>query len=408
MASFMSDDATDPISEAGQGSRFGSGLRPLWGLEDGIRHLNHGSFGGTPKEVLADQERWRVRMEADPPRFFTQELPGLIRSAAGELARFLGTKPERLAFVENATSGINAVLRSLVFAPGDELLTTDHVYPGIRNTMRYLAERGGARYVEVTTPSPRFDAEGLLEAISSGISCGTRILVVDHVASASATRFPLMEIAALCRQHGVALLVDGAHATAMVELDIDAIGADWYVGNCHKWLCAPKGAGFLVAGVGARDKIHPTVISNWHGRGFPAEFDYVGTRDATAWLSVPAAIAFHERLGGAQLRQRNRTLAREVAELVAGELGGELAASPELFEAMVAIRLPREAGTMREEAARLQMRLSREHEIEVGITVLAGALHLRLCAFAYNEIAEYRGVGEIVGSLAREDRSSKG
>jgi isopenicillin-N epimerase len=404
----MPDDVTSTHREAGEGARYGSALRPLWGLDDAIRLLNHGSFGATPKEVLADQERWRARMEADPPRFFTQELPGLIRSAAAELARFVGTAPERLAFVENATSGVNAVLRSLSLSAGDELLTTDHVYPGIRNTMRYLAERAGARLVEVATPAPRVDAEGLLSAIRSGLTRHTRIVVVDHVASASATRFPLAEIAALCRQRGVALLVDGAHAAGMVELDIDAIGADWYVGNCHKWLCAPKGAGFLVVGEGARELIHPTVISNRHGSGFPAEFDYVGTRDATAWLSVPAAIAFHQRLGGTALRRRNRALAREVAVLVMGALGGEPAASPELLEAMVAIRLPPHAGSTREEAARLQARLSREHKVEVGMTVLGGALHLRLSVFAYNEIAEYRGLSDVVERLLREEGGPRG
>jgi isopenicillin-N epimerase len=404
----MPDDVPPTHREAEQERVYGAVLRPLWGLEDGIRQLNHGSYGGTPKEVLADQDRWRARMEADPPRFFMQELPGLVRAAAAELARFVGTRPERLAFVENATAGVNAVLRSLRFGPGDELLTTDHVYPGIRNTMRYLAERAGAGYVEVATAAPRVDTDGLLAAIRSGFSARTRILVVDHVASASATRFPLAEIGALCGERGVALLVDGAHAAGMVELDIDAIGTDWYVGNCHKWLCAPKGAGFLVAREGAQDGIHPTVISNRHGSGFPAEFDYVGTRDATAWLSVPAAIAFHERLGGPALRQRNRALAREVAELATREIGGELAASPELFEAMVALRLPAEAGTTREQAARLQARLSREHKIEVAVTVLAGVLHLRLCAFAYNEIGEYRGVGEIVRSLLGGEKSGAG
>jgi isopenicillin-N epimerase len=387
---------------------YGASLRPLWGIEDGLRFLNHGAFGATPKEILEEQQRWRDRLEADPPRFFTQELPGLMRSAAADLAGFLGTAPERLAFVENATSGVNAVLLSLSFAPGDEILATNHVYPGIRNTLRHVARRAQARLVEAVMPRPILDDAAILEAIGDRLNERTRLLVIDHVASASATRFPVAAIAALCRDHGVRLLIDGAHAPGMAELDIDAIGADWYVGNCHKWLCAPKGAGFLVSRRGSDEEIHPAVISNNYGAGFPLEFDYVGTRDPSAWLSVPAAIEFHQRLGGTELRGRNRSLAREVARLVASEVEGELSAAPDHFEAMIAIRLREGGEASRTQAKRIQALLSREHRIEVGMTLLDDSLHLRLSVFAYNEIDDYRGLGEVLSGLLERSRDSSG
>jgi isopenicillin-N epimerase len=377
----------------------GASLRPLWGLDAAIRLLNHGAYGATPKEVMAEQRRWQERLEADPPRFFTQRLPDLIREAAARLAAFLGTAAERLAFVENATSGINAVIFSVGFASSDEILTTDHVYPGIRNALRHAAARSRARLIEAALPHPVADDEAVIESLRGHLTANTRLVVIDHIASGSATRFPVAAIALLCRERGVPLIVDGAHAPGMAELDIDAIGADWYAGNCHKWLCAPKGAGFLVKGAHAKQEVHPVVISNSYEAGFPAEFDYVGTRDPSAWLSVPAALDFHERLGGAELRRRNRSLARQAAELVLGEIEGELAAQPPLFEAMVAIRLAGLREGTRADARRVQTALSREHDIEAGITLIADRMHLRLSAFAHNELDEYRGVGDALAAV---------
>ena len=378
-------------------------LRRLWALDEGVRFLNHGSFGATPKELLAEQQRWRDRLEADPPRFFTQELPLLLREAAASLAAFLGTAPERLAFVENATSGVNAVIRSLTFSAGDEILIDGSDLSG---GPQHAALCGRA----LASPARR----GRDRAPDPRRRCGHRSRSARSSASAPASWSSTMWLRAppcdfrcapshRCAVNAVCACSSTAHTLpGMVELDIDAISADWYAGNCHKWLCSPKGAGFIVMGKDAKDPIHPAVISNDHDAGFPAEFDYVGTRDPSAWLCVPAAIAFHQRLGGAELRRRNRGLARDVAALLASEIEGELAAAPDLFEAMVAIRLPVGRKTSREEARRFQLRLSRDHRIEAAMTLIGGDLHLRLSAFAYNEIDDYRGLGELVSRLLRE------
>lgn len=375
----------------------GAAARALWRLDPGIRYLNHGAFGATPLAVQEAQDRWRARMEANPTRFFTAELPGALRAAAATLAGFVGTASERLAFVDNATSGMNAVLRSLDLAPGDEIVCTDHVYRAVRHTLDFVAGRSGARIVQVACGMPVSGPEAVVAAVASAIGPRTRLVAVDHVASASAVVMPVAAIADLCRVRGVPLLVDGAHAPGLVDLDVDALGADWYTGNCHKWLCAPKGAGFLAVAEGARPALQPLVVSHNHGQGFPLEFDKVGTRDPSAWLAVPDAIAFHARLGGAALRRRNAALARAAAGTLARALGTGLGAPAAMFAAMATVRLP-DPGTAPswEAAMALRERLWAQGRVEVPVAPLAGALWLRLSAQAYNEAGDYDGLAGLV------------
>ena len=388
--------------------RFGAALRPLWALEDDMRFLNHGSYGATPRGLLAEQDRWRARMEAQPVRFFMTELPKAIRKAAIPLAAFVGTDPARLAFVENASAACNAVIRSLAFEPGDEVLTTDHVYNAVRQTLAYAAARTGARVIEAPVGMPIEGADRIVETYRAGLTDRTRLVVVDHVVSASAVIMPVARIAELCRERGVPLLVDGAHAPGMLDLDVDAIGADWYVGNCHKWLCAPKGAAFLAVAARPTLPIHPTVISHAYGQGFAVEFDKIGTRDASAWLTVPASIAFHECLGGPALRRRNRDLARFAARRIAADLGGGLPGAPdELFGSMATIRFPCGLAPNRDNAFAIRDRLWNEHRLEAAIMPLSGAFWVRISAAAYNELADYDGLAAALSdAVAGLERSA--
>ncbi|MCA3593595.1 MAG: aminotransferase class V-fold PLP-dependent enzyme [Methylobacterium sp.] len=368
-------------------------LRPLWQLDPAIRHLNHGAFGACPLEILEEQAEWRRRMEANPTRFFMVELPKALRRTAEEIAPWLGTRPERLAFIENVTAGTSAVLRSLDFMPGDEILTTDHVYNAVRNTLRYVASRTGAVAIEAPMPEPLANSQQALDVITASITARTRLIVIDHIASASAATFPVAEIAAAARARGIPILVDGAHAPGSIDLDIDAIGADWYVGNCHKWLCAPRGSAFIVVADRPTFEIHPLAISHAYGQGFPAEFDKIGTRDASAWLSIPAAIRFHERLGGAALRCRNRGLALEIAQAITRDVGYAAAAADGLCQSLIALKLPLARAAAREDAGAVHDYLYDQHGIETGVTVLKGALHLRFSVAAYNEASDYAGLG---------------
>jgi isopenicillin-N epimerase len=223
----------------------GAAIRHEWNLDPAFLTVNHGSFGATPRVVLAAEAAWRRRMEAQPTRFFAHELPAALRGAAARLAGFLGARGEDLVFVENATSGCNAVLRSLTFAPGDEILVLDHGYGAVVKAARHAAARAGARVVEAAIPFPGTDDDRVVASVTAALTPCTRLAVLDHVTSASALVLPLARMAASCHAAGVPVLADGAHAPGNIDLDVPAIGADWYAGNCHKWLCAPKGCGFL-------------------------------------------------------------------------------------------------------------------------------------------------------------------
>lgn len=390
-------------------SGYGRALRHLWALEEDMVFLNHGAYGATPRALFERQNEWRLRMEAQPPRFFMNELPGLIRGAAGAFADFVGAAAERTVLLENATSGVNAVLRSLRFAPGERIVTTDHVYGAVRNTLRFAAERSGATVVEVPVAMPLRAAADAADAVERALDERTRLVVIDHVASPSALVFPVADVVRRCRARGIPVLVDGAHAPGHVDLDVDAIGADWYVGNAHKWLCAPKGAAFLAVGVdAARREIHPTTISHAYGQGFAAEFGKIGTRDPSAWLCIPDAIDLHRRLGGRALRDRNAALAASAGAALAAGLESELGGTaPGSFGAMVTVRLPCALEATWANAARLRDRLWRDHRVEALVTAVAGSLWLRLSVHAYNDEADFAGLPEAVrAALAAESAKS--
>jgi len=245
---------------------FGRALRRKFRLEPGVDFINHGSFGAAPIEVLDAAAAWRDRMEANPDHFLRDVLPPVLRNAAGELARFVGADGEDLVFVENATAAINAVLRSLDFKPGDEILINSQSYGAVRQAVRYVCERSGANAVEPRIAIPVAHPEQLFQTIGER----TRLVIVDHISSPTGLVWPVKEIVAAARKRGALVLVDGAHAPGQLELDVPALGADWYTGNCHKWLFAPRGCGFLWARRDRRSLIHPLEISHDYGLGYTA------------------------------------------------------------------------------------------------------------------------------------------
>jgi isopenicillin-N epimerase len=375
----------------------GRAIRHAWQLDPNFITVNHGSFGATPDCVLAEQDAWRRRMEAQPTRFMASVLPNAQRDAASRLAAFVGAAGADIAFVNNATTGCNAVLRSLSLQPGDEVLVLDHGYGAVRNTVRFVIERAGARMIEATIPFPHVTVDGLVNAVVAAIGPSTRLAVIDHITSASALILPLDRIIAACHDAGVPVLVDGAHGPGQVALDLNNLGADWYAGNCHKWLCAAKGCGFLWTSAARQKDTHPTVISHGLGQGYLQEFDWTGTIDPSAFLSIGAAIEFHESLGGASLRRRNIDLAAEAASIVAGRLNTEpIDAAP--GGAMRLVRLPTGPDT---QAAVLRAELLRAGT-DAPVHAIGGALWLRLSAFAYNELEDYARLADIVARVLRE------
>jgi isopenicillin-N epimerase len=378
----------------------GHGLRAHWLLDPDIHFLNHGSYGATPRAVLDVQQALRERMERQPVRFMDAELPGLLRGAASEVAEFLGAQGDGLAFVDNATAGVNAVLRSIPFKTGERIVLSRHAYPAVRNAVLHRCRESGAVSVEADVPFPIRGEDEIVSAFAAVIAPGTRLVIADHVSSPLAIVHPVRRLAALCGERGALLLVDGAHAPGMLDLRIEATGADWYVGNCHKWLMAPKGSAFLWAAPHRRAELHPLAISNRWGQGFSAEFDWTGTRDPSAWLAVPAAVAFLRSLGLERYRGRIAALARDAARGLAHAWGVAVPAPEPMFAAMVTVPLPE---ALAGRGARvLHDALWDRWRIEVPVLDFDHRMWVRISGQIYNELADYEMLGSAVAELAHQ------
>lgn len=379
-----------PAPAAG-GIPYGRALRPLFRLDEAATFLNHGSFGLTPVAVLAAQDALRQEMERQPVQFLHRTgLQPRLRAAAAELAAFLGAAGEDLAFVDNATTGVNAVLRSLTFKPGDDVLITDHTYPAVRNAVRFVCDRAGARIIEAKLPFPAESPDGIVAAVTAALTDRTRLAVFDLISSASAIVMPAVALARVCRDAGARVLIDAAHGPGMVDLDLPGLQADWVSGNAHKWLFAPKGCALLWAGKDVQGALHPTVISHGFEQGFTNEFDWTGTRDPTAWLAVPAALAFYGSMGDGALRRRNHALAIAAAELLADAWGTEAGAPPEMLGAMAVVRLPGRHPASPAAAQAVHDKLWQKYHIEVPVMSLEQGLWIRISAQIYNDLDDYR------------------
>jgi isopenicillin-N epimerase len=391
---------------------FGRPMLAQWMLDPAVTYLNHGTVGATPRRVLAAQQAIRDEIERQPARFMLRELTGVrvglprpdpprLRVAAAEVAESFGARGEDLAFVDNATTGVNAVLQSLAFSPGDEILILDRGYGGVANAVRCAARRSGARVRQVELPEPVRDAGPVVEAVAAALGETTRLAVVDHITAESALLLPLAEIAARCHDQGVPVVADGAHAPGAIALDIPALGVDWYVGNLHKWAWAPRSCGILWAAPERQAGLHPTVISWGLDQGMAMEFDDPGTRDPTHHLAAPAALAFMRELGLEAVRAYNHDLAWRGARRLAELWEVELATPESMIGTMATVPLPAALGAAREDAARVRDELLFEDAIEVQVHAWRGRLHARISAQIYNELADVERLGQAVLRQAR-------
>jgi isopenicillin-N epimerase len=366
---------------------FGRGLRPLWHLAPDATFLNHGSFGACPKCVLAEQERQRLAMEAHPDRFFRKEImpraddATALREAIAPLARFVGAAPDAVAMIENATSGVQAVVRSLPLARGDEVLITDHTYNAVRLIVEARCAETGAKPRTVTLGLAD-TADEIVERFRGALTPAVKLAIVDHITSATALAHPVERIVAEAHRRDAKVLVDGAHAVGHVPLDLAALGADWYVSNAHKWLFAPKGTAFLHANERVRAITAPTVVSHFVDMGFPRSFDYVATRDYTGWLAVPEALRFYESLGPAEARAYRAALIDRATELMRA-VGAIPVGSPELACSMRSFILPQSRAATMDDVHALTARLWKRDRIQSMAVVFAGKLLLRVSAQVY-------------------------
>ena len=385
--------------------------REAWPLDPKVAFLNHGSFGSCPKPVLAVQNELRRRLEWQPIQFLVNELEALWDHARGALADFVGADGADLVFVPNATAGVNTVVRSLDWQPGDELLTTDHAYNACANALRYVAERTGARVVTARIPFPFKTAAQLIDPILAAVTPRTRLVLLDHITSPTAVVFPLQPLVEALAERGVDTLVDGAHAPGMVPLRLKRLGAAYYTGNCHKWVCAPKGAAFLHVRPDKQKAIRPLIIS--HGANSPRtdrprfliEFGWTGTGDPTAWLCVPEALRFVGALlpgGWPAVMQRNHELAVAARRVLCEELRAEPPCPEKFLGSMAAVSLP-DAEQLETPQSPiytdpLHDRLQREFGLEVPIVPWPAPPKrwVRVSAQLYNSLPQYRRLGQVL------------
>ncbi|HQY08023.1 MAG: aminotransferase class V-fold PLP-dependent enzyme [Leptothrix sp. (in: Bacteria)] len=371
-------------------------MRDLFLLDPDLVFLNHGSFGACPREVWEAQQRWQLEMERNPVLFLGRRSAELLAQARAALGRTLGARGDDLVFVPNATTGVNIVARSWPLQPGDEVLTTDLEYGACDATWQRLCEQAGALYRKVQIPLP-YERERVAERLMAAVTPRTRLIYLSHLTSTTALILPVAEVCAAARARGIATLVDGAHAPGQIELDLDAIGADFYVGNCHKWLCAPKGAGFLHARAERQPMLHAPITSWGYAEGtgghsgfdaylgrslFERRMQWQGTRDLAAWLAVPAAIDFQARHDWPAVRTRCHALARDALAALTERFGLAPIARDDDWAQMVAIPVPPQ------DPQALRQRLYDDSGIEVPVTSHGGRVFVRVSVQGYTSSAE--------------------
>ncbi len=398
-----------------------SPLKAHWLLEPETIFLNHGSFGACPRVVLAAQHALRQQLEAQPVRFFVRAYEDLLDQSRQALADFLHADPAGLAFIPNATHGVNTILRALPFQAGDQILITDHGYNACNNAARVVAAHHQAEVVVAPLPFPVQEAAEIHDAILQHITPRTRLVLLDHVTSPSALILPVHTLIPILRERGILTLIDGAHAPGMLPLDLRALDPDFYTGNCHKWMCAPKGTAFLYVRDVWREDLQPLAIS--HGENDPRtqrsrfhkRFDWVGTGDPTAALTLPtvlSAIPQILQMPWEDLRQQNHQKACAARQMLSQRLSLPLLCPDDLLGSMAALPLPPRSSTNAKDRNNpidpLQQRLFADYDIEIPIMPSPSQDQklIRLSAHAYNTPDEYLYLAHTLATLLSEFRTA--
>jgi isopenicillin-N epimerase len=357
-------------------------LRGEFLLDPTVVFLNHGSFGACPAPVFDEYQRWQRELERQPVEFIGRRSEDLLADARAALASYLNVDPDNLVYVVNATSGINVIARSLPLELGDEILTTNHEYGALNMTWDWMCGKAGARYVQHPIPTPVSSREELVESFWSAVTPRTRVIFLSHITSPTALTFPVKEICRRAREAGILTVVDGAHAPGHIPLDLQDLGVDIYSGNCHKWLCSPKGSGFLYVRPEHHDWIESLTISwGWQGEStFVSRNQRQGTRDLAPFLATPAAIRFQQEHDWPAVRARCHELAREARQRVSDLTGLPPICpdSPDWFSQMIACPIPHR------DALELKTRMYDEFHVEAPITDWNDQMMIRLSFQGYN------------------------
>lgn len=380
-----------------------SPLAKHWILEPSRIFLNHGSFGACPEFVIKEQRKWQNQMESEPVRFFEDEMPILLERAREVLAKFLSCSPEDLALVPNATTGVNTILRSLIFSEGDEILVPDHAYQACRNAIDFVARRWGATVVTVSLPFPIDGPQTVVDLMLSAATDKTKLVMIDTVTSPTGLLMPFEELTNLFEARGIEVLLDAAHGIGMVPLHLDELGASYVTSNCHKWLCAPKGTAFLHVRQDKQHKIQPLTIS--HGHTFPLgkttrfrhEFDWTGTQDVSGWCALPKVISgMNEMIDGGwnAVMKHNNELVKEGRNLICDTLDIQPPCPDSMLACISTLQLPGDPlpHEIMHEPDPLHELLSRKYNIQVPVWSWPSPAgrYLRISAQLYNDIEDYQ------------------
>ena len=384
-----------------------SPLTRHWSFDSSRLFLNHGSFGACPDFVIEEQRKWQNLMEKEPVRFFEELMPNLLLKSREALGTFLSCSPNNLAFVSNATSGVNTILRSLHFEQGDEILVPNHAYQACRNSIDFVAQRSGATVVVVPIPFPIDSPQTVIDVMKSARTERTKLVMIDTVTSPTGLRMPFEELTSFFEDQGVEVLLDAAHGIGMIPLDLETLGASYVTSNCHKWLCAPKGTAFLYVREDKQNKIQPLTIS--HGHTFPLgnttrfrhEFDWTGTQDISGWCALPAVIEEMAKLvdgGWEAIMQHNHDLALQGRDILCERLGIEQPCPDEMIACISTIRLPGEIPSKEKmhEPDPLHHILSEKYNIQVPVWSWPSPAgrYLRISAQLYNSIEQYEQLAD--------------
>ncbi|MSQ83248.1 MAG: aminotransferase class V-fold PLP-dependent enzyme [Myxococcales bacterium] len=384
----------------------------IWLHDSDVTYLNHGSFGSCPRAVIEAQRQWQDRLERQAVAFMLGALEPAMDAVRAQLAEFLGANADDLALVCNATEGVGTVVRSLDFAPGDQVLVLDHTYNACKNAVDVELTRRGGHAVVAKIPFPLTDPLEAVEAVLSALTPHTKLALIDHITSPTGIVLPIEQLVSKIQARGVDVLVDAAHSPGMMDVNLDQLGAAYWTGNCHKWLCSPKGSAVLHVRRDRQERIRPLIIS--HGANacrpdrsrFRLEFDWTGTRDPSPWLAIPTAI---EQIGGlwpggwAQHRDRNRALTLRGRDLLCEAVGTAPPAPDSMISHLAAVILPDQVtvkGTCSGHGDLLHDWLWQEHRIEVPVFTWRGLRILRIAAQAYNSLPQFERLAAILRTLA--------
>ena len=376
--------------------------RSLFLLASNLTYLNHGGFGATPKCVLDEKKRILDQIEKNPTDLLAHKLRPQWHQVAEKIAGRFSCQSNSVAIVDNATDGVEAVLRSRFLNADDEILITSMTYGAVAMAAQQFAAKQGAKVTVAELHFPEPEPEQCIAAIAHSITSRTKIAILDHIISSTALLMPLREMIDACRVRGVPVLVDGAHAPGQIALDIPGLKADWYVGNLHKWYFVPRGCGFLWAAPGRESGLMPNVLSWDINQSFPSNFAWTGTRDPSNWLAIPAAFDFMDRLGESAVREHNHRLMRKAAAVLADMWKLPVSTPDTMTAAMTLVRAPDGLPYPTTDAGRgrLEAELKDKHNIVLNPAFAhKGRIWLRITAQIYNELGDYEKLGKIVLAL---------